>query len=99
MRADWIDTAEVDIDPRRFSGGAKGFDGMARATVRANDAFVLCLFENIHDGTVARGPITLGETVHEKDGDIFATEFAAEAVEGRAHAVGVARPRFGEEGN
>src|SRR2546429_1977171 len=69
---------------------------MARTAVRANDAFVLGFFEDIHDGTVARGPIALGEAVHEEAVDVFRAEFAAEAVEVGAHAVGVARPGFGK---
>src|SRR2546430_4952515 len=69
---------------------------MARTAVRANDDFVLGFFENVHDGTIARGPIALGETVHEKDVDVVGTEFAAEAVEVGAHAVGVTRPGFGK---
>src|SRR5947207_8238731 len=72
---------------------------MARAAVRANDAFVLGFFEDIHDGTIARGPIALGKAVHEEDVDIFGTEFAAEAVEVGAHPVGVTRPGFGKDSN
>src|SRR5438552_4759687 len=71
---------------------------MARTAVRANDAFVLGFFEDIHDGTIARGPIALGEAVHKEDVDIFGAEFATKAVEVGAHAVGVTRPRFGKHG-
>src|SRR6267143_387994 len=94
--ANGIDTYEIDIDPRRFGGGAESFDAMARAAVSANDALLFGFGENVHDAVVALGPVAFGEAMHEADVEVIGAELAAKTVEIGASGGGVARPGFGE---
>jgi len=99
VSADGIDANEMDFDPRRFCGGAKGFDAVAGAAVGANDAFFLGLGEDVHHAFIAIGPIAFGEAMHEADVDVIGAEFAAEAIEIVAGGGGVASPGLGKNGN
>ena len=52
--------------------------------------------ENVHDSTVALGPIAFREAVHQADIDVVGTQFFAKAVEIGAGLDRIARPRFCE---
>jgi hypothetical protein len=99
VRANGIDTHEIDIDPGRFGGGAKRCDAVAGAAVSANDALLLGFGENVHDAAVAVGPVGFGEAMHEADVDVIGAEFAAETVQVGASGDGVAGPGLGEDGD
>jgi hypothetical protein len=72
---------------------------MARAAVGADDALMFGFFENIHDRAKTRGPVGFGEAMHQEQIDVVDAEFAAKAVNVRAHFFGFARPGFGEDGH
>jgi len=99
IRANGIDTDEIDIDPGRLGCGAERFDAVAGAAMSANDAFFFGFGENIHDPFVAVGPIVFGEAMHEADVDMVSAQFAAKTVEIGAGGDGVAGPRFREHGD
>jgi len=99
VRADGIDPNEIHIHPGRLCCGAKSFDGVAGATMSANDAFLLGFRQNVHNGPVAGGPIVFGEAMHEEDINIIGTEFTAEAVQIGTHLGGSSSPGLGEDGD
>src|SRR5260370_17861597 len=94
-----VDANEVDLDPGRFCGGAKGFDAVAGAAMSANNAFFLGFGEDIHHALEALSPITLCKAMHQADIDVIGAKFAAETIEIGTGGGSVARPGLGEDGD
>ena len=63
----------------------------------ADNSLLLGFGENVHGTAVAVSPVGLRDAVHQADVEIVGAEFVAETVEIRAHAVGVACPRLGDD--
>src|SRR6266849_1486962 len=89
----------MNFDPRRLRGGAKRFDTVTAAAVRADDALFFGFGQDIHHAAVAIGPVALGEAVHEADVDVIDAEFAAKAIEIGTSGGRVTGPGFGEDGD
>src|SRR5260370_37502620 len=79
--AEGVDTNEMNLDPGRFCRDAKGFDAVAGAAVRADEASFLGFGKRIHHALVARGPVALGEARHEANIDVIGAKFAAETTD------------------
>src|SRR6266849_3751472 len=89
----------MNFDPQRLRGGAKRFDAVTGAAVRADDALFFGFGQDIHHAAVAIGPVALGEAVHEADVDVIDAEFAAKAIEIGTSGGRVTGPGFGEDGD
>ena len=67
--------------------------------MRANHAFLLRFGQHIHGRLKTRGPIRFRHAMHQADVKIIRVEFAAKAVQVRAHFRSRARPGFRHHGD
>ena len=67
MRANWVESHEIDIDPRRSGSGSQGLNAVAGDAVGSNDALLLGLGQDVHDTPVTRRPVPFGYTMDEYD--------------------------------
>ncbi len=69
--ADRVEADEIDFDPWRGGSGSECADAVTGDAVGADDSFLLCFGENVHDAAIACGPVGFGDAVDEDDVDVI----------------------------